>query len=257
MDPYKILGVDRSASADVIKQAYRRLAAKHHPDRGGDTARFQEIQSAYDTLTNPQARARVDNPGHQSFHADFGPGNFDFDSIFNIFGARFNFRPQQQARMSMAISLQDAILCPSHTVNIATEHGTNFVEIQIPPGVEDGMQVNYSGIAPGGIDLVVLFKIQPHPKWKRDGYNLLTDCELSIWQLITGTSVDISLVTGETLQVTIPARTQPNGQLRLTGLGLPDRTSRRGDAILNIRAKIPATISSELETAIRRETGLI
>jgi len=181
MDPYKILGVDRSASADVIKQAYRRLAAKHHPDRGGDTARFQEIQSAYDTLTNPQARARVDNPGHQSFHADFGPGNFDFDSIFNIFGARFNFRPQQQARMSMAISLQDAILCPSHTVNIATEHGTNFVEIQIPPG----------------------------------------------------------------------------GQLRLTGLGLPDRTSRRGDAILNIRAKIPATISSELETAIRRETGLI
>jgi curved DNA-binding protein len=256
MDPYKILGVDKSASAEDIKQAYRRMAAKHHPDRGGDTARFQEIQSAYDTLSNPQSRARFDNPAHNAFHADFNTSNFDFDSIFNIFGTRFNFRHQPQARINMTITLKDVIECPTRTVNIATEHGTNFVEIQIPPGVDDGTQVNYNGIAPGGIDLLVLYRVQPHPKWKREGFNLHTEHEVSIWQLITGCSVELNLVTGETVSVSIPARTQPNAQLRLSGLGLPDRSKRRGDGILHIRARIPNQIPDDLEQLIRRETGL-
>ena len=61
-NPYDILGVDRNADENTIKRAYRRLASQHHPDKGGSKEQFQEIQSAYDILTNPQRRAQHDNP---------------------------------------------------------------------------------------------------------------------------------------------------------------------------------------------------
>ena len=259
MDPYKILGINQSSSDDEIKKAYRRLASQHHPDKGGDTARFQEIQQAYDTLTDPQRRAQHDNAGNQfhQFSAEFGPGGgFDFDTIFNVFGTRFNFRPPQQARISLWISLQDVMSCPTRTVNVATERGTSLVEITIPPGVEDGTQVNYQGIAPGGIDLLVQFRVHPDARWTRDQNNIVTDVSVSIWQLIVGATVDVTGLTGEQLSVTVPPGTQPNTHLRLRGQGLPNRRNQRGDAIIRIQAVIPEIISGELRDKIRQEIDL-
>lgn len=251
MDPYKTLGINRNASPDDIKRAYRKLASQHHPDKGGNTAKFQEIQQAYEALTNPK-------PQHQQSHEDWGPfehsGHFDFDNIFNMFGARFNFRPPpQQARMSMWITLHDVIVCPTRTVNIATEHGTQFVEITIPPGVEDAMNVNYQGIAPGGIDLVVQYRIHPDAKWRRQQHNLYTEVSLSIWKLILGCTLDVTTATGEIAKVTVPPKTQPGTQLRLKGQGLPNRQNQRGDALVKLLAVIPNSISNELEAAIQKE----
>ena len=86
-DHYAALGVPRTATADQIKQAFRKLASTHHPDKGGDTKKFQEIQSAYAVLGDAQKRADYDNPRPQfGGHPGQGPGGqFDFNEIFNMF----------------------------------------------------------------------------------------------------------------------------------------------------------------------------
>jgi DnaJ-class molecular chaperone len=68
MDHYNTLGVAKNASPDEIKKAYRKLASQHHPDKGGDKAKFQEIQVAYDTLSDTNKRQQYDNPAPQGFH---------------------------------------------------------------------------------------------------------------------------------------------------------------------------------------------
>ena len=117
-DPYQTLNVSREASPEEIKKAYRKLAGQHHPDKkGGDKLKFQEIQKAYEVLSDDQKRAQYDNPAMQGFSFEFnGPGaaGFDLNSIFNMFGAQVHQqqgfgggRRQQHTRMSLWITLQD------------------------------------------------------------------------------------------------------------------------------------------------------
>ena len=103
-DHYQTLGVDRGASADEIKRAYRKLASKYHPDKGGDTQRFQEIEEAYRVLSDPVARQHHDSPAAQ---ASFHSAAFNFDEIFNMFGTRFQ-QPQRNpvANLQLWINLQ-------------------------------------------------------------------------------------------------------------------------------------------------------
>jgi len=260
-DYYQTLGVDRSASVEEIKQAYRRAAARHHPDRGGDTARFQQIEEAYRILSDPNQRAQYDNPNqfHQqgfpggfSFSFNQGQPGFDFDNIFNMFGAQFR-RPPQQARMSLTISLRDAVEGTTKTVRVATDSGTHEVELKIPAGIDDGQQVQYGGIAPGGLDLVVQYRIQPDPVWQRQGRDLHTEHRISVWDLIRGTRIRISTLNGNTLELDVPPQTQPNSLLRAAGYGVPDRNGVRGAAFVKLIARIPNTISDKLMDAINRE----
>jgi molecular chaperone DnaJ len=85
-DYYELLGVGRSASADEIKKAYRKLAMKYHPDKNqGDTAaeaKFKEISEAYEVLSDPGKRQRYDQFGHDGMKSTFGPGGFDFSRDF-------------------------------------------------------------------------------------------------------------------------------------------------------------------------------
>ena len=86
-DYYEVLGVSKTASADEIKSAYRKLAMKWHPDRNPDNpeakAKFQEASEAYEVLSNPEKRQRYDQFGHQG--VNFGPGGFDFGRDFSHF----------------------------------------------------------------------------------------------------------------------------------------------------------------------------
>jgi len=254
-DYYTILGVDRSASAEEIKRAYRKLASQHHPDRGGDTSKFQEIQSAYDTLSDAGRRANYDNPaaGGMPFgHANHGP--FDFDSIFDIFGTRFSGRAARStARMSLWITLDDVARAGPKLVSVGTSSGTQTIEIEIPPGINDGDSVQYQGLAPGGQDLVVSFRIKPDSRWQKNGNNLLTESAVTVWQLIAGGEIALVDLLGNRLIATVPARTQPNAVLRLKGRGLLDRSGQKGDILIKLVARIPAVISDKLLDAINSE----
>jgi curved DNA-binding protein len=243
-NPYETLGIERSASADEIKKAYRRAASVHHPDKGGDTQQFQAVQQAYETLSDPQRRAQYDNP------AQSGP-HFDFDSIFEIFGTRFgvNGRGPQHARMTLWISLIDVAIGGHRAISLGNNQG--LVEIIVPPAVNDGDTVQYPKLGPNGIDLIVTFRIHPNPKWQRRGLDLHTQHSISVWDLILGSQVVVRDVRNQELTLTVPANTQPGTALRCRGRGLSTQPGTTGDMIVHVQAYIPDHVPDPLIDMIR------
>jgi DnaJ-class molecular chaperone len=247
---YQTLGVERTASAEDIKRAYRKLASQHHPDRGGDTATFQTIQAAYDVIGDEAKRQQYDNPAPQFS----GGAPFDFNNIFNMFGTRFQHpgqAQQQQVRMSLWISLADVAQGGRRTVSL----GNMTVEIEIPLGINDGDNVQYANLGPGGTNLVVNFRIHPHPRWERQGLNLTQNENVLIWDLILGGELPVRDIQGATLNMTIPAGTQPGTQLRLKGRGLRNRQGEAGDLFVRLQARLPETIPQELLAQIAQTHG--
>lgn len=251
-NPYQTLGVNREATADEIKRAYRKLASQHHPDRGGDTQRFQEIQVAYDTLTDPQRREALDNPGF----AGFGAGApFDFQSIYDIFGTRFQqAQPRrQQARMSLWITLRDVAVGGHRTISVGTQQGTHAVDIEIPLGINDGDTVQYANVGPDGMDLLTTYRIHPDARFQRQDLNLLCEQTVSIWDLILGCETTVKDIAGQELSLTVPARTQPGTRFRLRGRGLKSRNGQSGDIVIKLQALIPESISDTLLEQIQAD----
>ena len=250
-DHYQTLGVDRNATPDEIKRAYRKLASLHHPDKGGDKSKFQEIQSAYDTLSDPQKRAGHDHP--QNPFGNMNGQGFDFDSIFNVFGTRFNQpRQHQRAMMTLWITLPDVARGGPKTISVGTHQGTMTVEIEIPPGINDGDSVQYPGVGPGGTDLVITFRIHPNPRWERQGPNLIMDHPINVWDLITGTEITVQDILGVTLSLTVPARTQSGTTFRLRERGLAQRSGATGDLLVRLQARIPDNIPQPIIDAINQ-----
>lgn len=254
-DYYATLGVAKTATADEIKKAFRKLASQHHPDKGGDTAKFQEIQAAYDTLGDPAKRTAYDNPQPQ-----FGGGpQFNMNDIFSqMFGGQmggnpFGPRPQRNhVRMTVWIHLIDAARGGSKTMAVGTSQGSTTIEIEIPKGIEDGDNVQYNGVAPGGMDLVVQFRIHPDHRWQREGMTLHIKQKISIWTLILGGEIEIQNILGDSLAMRIPPRTQPGTTMRVRNQGMRDRNGGAGDLMVHIQAQIPESIPPELISAIEQ-----
>jgi curved DNA-binding protein len=254
-DHYATLGVAKTATQDEIKRAFRRLASQHHPDKGGDTKKFQEIQAAYDTLGDEAKRQAYDNPAPQ--FQGFGPGA-QFGNMHDIFSQMFGGQSpfgqqprRNHVRMSLWITLLDVARGGRRPVALGTQAGTSTVEIEIPQGINDGDNVQYPGIAPGGQDLVIQFRIQPHANFQRQGLNLVTTHKVSIWTLILGGETEVQTVEGNRLVVKVAPHTQPGTTLRLRSQGLGDQSGQKGDLMVQIQTEIPKTIAPEIITAIQ------
>ena len=255
-DHYAALGVPRTATAAEIKQAFRKLASQHHPDKGGDTAKFQAIQAAYAVLGDEQKRAEYDNPQPQfGGFGGFGGGpqfNDIFSQMFGGAGFGQQHPRRNHVRMTLYISLLDVAHGGKKAVAVATSQGQSTVELDVPLGLNDGDNIQYGGLAPGGQDLVITFRIRPEPAWHRDGLNLTVDHSISVWDLILGTDITVNNILGHSLTVRVPPRCQANAVLRLRSQGLRDRRGAQGDMFVKLNARIPATLAPELVEAIEK-----
>jgi len=260
-DYYSVLGVSRSASDDEIKSSYRKLARKYHPDRGGDTAKFQDIQEAYSILGDPDKRRQYDNPRKSGVHyGDFGDfSDIDPQDIFDMFGVhvhrRGNARRQSAVTMSLWITLEDVARADRKILSVNNGRHNEHVEIDIPPAIDDGSSVRYPKLIKGERDLIVNFKIMPDKKWERHGLDLLTEKSVNVWDLILGTSITVETILNSQIKLTIPAETQPNTMMRINKHGLKDRNEKTGDMFVRINAYIPKNIPDSLKQTIEDYRG--
>jgi molecular chaperone DnaJ len=157
--------------------------------------------------------------------------------------------------MTLWIKIQDVASPGTRVVAMGTQTGTHNIEITIPDGIEDGDNVQFSGLGPGGQDLVITFRIHPDRAWQRNSNNIVTEHSTSVWKLIAGGNMTMVDIRGNRIELGIPPRTQPGSLLRARGRGLPDRLGKIGDMMIRVQAEIPAKIPDELLAAIQLESA--
>jgi len=260
MDYYAVLGVERSASPDEIKKSYRKLASQYHPDKGGDTAKFQQIQEAYATLSDPQKRQMYDNPHPQGFPNGFNVHMQGID-INDIFGQMFgqqgrgpfgNVNRKQLYRTHISVTLKDAYYGGSTTLRLQTNTENKTVNITIPKGIETGNQLRFEHLIDNAI-LVVDFVVQSDLKFDRKGSDLYSNQMVSVLDLIVGSNFEFESISGKKINVSIKSNTQPNVQLRLPGHGMPIKDSGYfGDQLILLKPYIPDNIDNDIIQSILR-----
>lgn len=268
MDYYSVLGVQRNATPDDIKKAYRRLASKHHPDKGGDHATFQNIQAAYATLSDPQKRQQYDSPQPQGFHFNVNTGNMDeiFGDMFRQFG--FNpFHPggprpaakNRDTRIEIGVLLEETLADQTKIVSIKTASGerTN-VDITIPRGINTGTTIKYPSLGddsqtglPRG-DLYVTIHIQPHAQFQPQGLDLIQPLTIDSFDAMLGCEREIETLDHKRFNVKIPAGCQPGTKLKIAGEGLFGfRADVRGHMYIMINVRTPSDLTDHQRTLIR------
>jgi len=270
MDYYNTLGISKSASEADIKAAYRKMAMKHHPDRGGDEKKFKEVTEAYETLSDPQKKQMLDmgvdpNAQHTSyrqgspFEFHFNTGNFE--DVFSNFG--FGGRPVRKNKtlnVNIEVTLEDILKGRVIDAEIGIPNGNKrLVNIEVPPGIENGQQIRYRGmgehtlkdVAPG--DLIVNVFVKEHPIFQRQGDMLMIKKFISPWDAMLGSDITIETIDKKTLTIGIPAGTQPDTVLSCRGEGLTNmRTKVRGNLLIKIQIEIPKNLNSEQKDAVEQ-----
>lgn len=251
MDYYAKLGVSKNASPEEIKKAYRKLAMEHHPDRGGDVKKFQDISQAYDTLSDPQKKAAYDNPQQDwqqwtppewAAHDPFAPGSAFSEAFGDIFGRRQQVRKNPDGVADITISVQNAYTGTDYRIDL----GYTSELLQIPAGVRDGTKFRLAGRGPSRFkdlppgDLLIRVNIDYPGNLGRDGDDLFIRVGINAIHAITGHEIDYEHISGKQLRIKVPPGTQPGNKLRLQGWGMPNpQTRKNGDMYVLVSVTIP------------------
>jgi len=268
-DFYEMLGVAKTASADEIKRAYRKLALQYHPDKNKSKeadGKFKEVTAAYEVLSDQQKKAQYDQFGHAAFsqegfggqgpfggaqqgqagpfrysyytgggnpNIEFDLGGFSdpfeiFEQFFGSGGAGPFGARQRRSTYSLTIDFMEAV----HGVEKKVDIGGETQTIKIPAGVDEGSRIRF-----GEYDVVI--GVSSSDKFKRQGYDIVSEEEISFAQAVLGHVVNVETVNGR-VSLRIPAGTQPDTVIRLRGKGVPHvRGSGRGDHYVRIKITIP------------------
>jgi DnaJ-class molecular chaperone len=291
-DYYESLGVSKTATPDEIKKAYRKLALQYHPDRNKTKeadAKFKEVTRAYEVLSNEEKRKTYDQFGQAAFEQggagqgpfggaggpfggfggqqggqqgpfsytytsngqgfDFGGGVDPFDIFEQFFGGASPFG--QRARRpaySIKISFQDAV----HGVEKEVTINNKKQKIKIPAGVDRGSRIRFEEY-----DIVV--DVTPDSRFNREGDDIITEEALSYSDVALGKELSVETIDGE-VKIKIPAGTQPNTLIRLSGRGVKHiRGGGHGDHYVKIKVEIPKKLSHRqkelLEELQKEESG--
>jgi DnaJ-class molecular chaperone len=273
-DYYQILGVTKSASADEIKKAYRKLALQFHPDKNKTKEadlKFKEVTKAYEVLSDSQKKQTYDQFGAAAFeqggpggqgaggpfgggfgqggqygpftytysadsgNADFGGFSDPFDIFEQFFGGASPFgRRQHREVYSLKIDFMEAVKGTQKKVDL----GGKVQTIKIPAGVDDGSRIRFG-------DADVIINVVPDKRFKREGYDVVSEEELSFPEVVLGTEINVETVEGK-VKLKIPQGTQPDTVIRLGGKGITHiRGSGKGNHYVRIKVIIPKNLTGK------------
>ena len=279
IDYYKVLGIDKSASQDDIKKAYRKLARKMHPDLNPNDKdahkKFQQLNEANEVLSDPENRKKYDQYGKDWQHAeqfekvkqqqqyqysgggaeqfggDFSDGNFSdfFESMFG--GANGGRRSQAKFRgqdynAELHLNLHDAFTTHQQTMTV----NGKTVRITIPAGAENGQVIKLKGYGSPGAnggpagDLYITFVIAPDSRFKRSGNDLYTTAEMDLYTALLGGEVTVDTMDGK-VKLKVKPGTQGGTKTRLKGKGFPvyRKEGEFGDLYVTFNVKLPTNLS--------------
>lgn len=276
-DFYSVLGLKRSASEKEIRQAYRRLARKHHPDvNPGDPKaeeRFKEINEAHQVLSDPDSRRKYDTFGENWKHGDqFGhggrsgpftytrraagsggfPGFGDLsgmglgDLFSDVLGRGGGASRRPKARRlehPVEVTLEEAFSGTTRILKVQTPDGQEKrLEVKVPPGVDSASKVRIPSPDVGDVFLVVT--VQAQTRFERHGANLTTEVSVPLVDTVLGGEVAVPTMKGQ-VALTIPPESQNGRQFRLKGLGMPrlEKPEVFGDLLVKVRVELPTELS--------------
>ena len=268
-DYYEILGISKTATADEIKKAYRKLALQYHPDRNKTKEgeeKFKEVTKAFEVLSNEEKRKQYDQFGHAAFEQGAGQGPFGgaggpfggfggqqgpFSYSYSTSGGDFGVDPfeifeqffggaspfgarARRAAYSLTVTFAEAVHGAEKTVNV----NGKSQKIKVPAGVDRGSRIRFD-------DYDVVIDVTPDKKFQREGYDIVSEQELSFGQAVIGGEIEVETIDGK-LKIRVPAGTQPNTLVRLAGRGVKHvRGSGKGDHYVRIKIVIPKKISKK------------
>ena len=284
IDYYKILGLDKNASQEDIRKAYRKLARKHHPDLNPNDAeahrRFQQINEANEVLGDPEKRKKYDQYGKDWQHADqfekagqgqgpqqpFGSGGQQFytegfeegfasDFFESLFGHATGSRSRRTGRFrgqdyeaGLQLNLTDAYITHQQTLTV---NGKN-IRITIPAGIENGQKIRLKGHGAPGVnggpsgDLYITFSIHNNTAFRRSGDDLHTTLTIDLYTALLGGEVTADTLAGK-VKLKIKPETQNDTRIRLKGKGFPvyKKEGEYGDLYLTIQVQLPTNLTSQ------------
>ncbi|WP_247237460.1 DnaJ C-terminal domain-containing protein [Telluribacter sp. SYSU D00476] len=289
IDYYQILGVDKNATEKDIKDAYRKLARKYHPDLNpnDDAAKqkFQQINEANEVLSDPEKRKKYDQYGKDWQHAEefekarqaresrsqsrgqwySGAGaqsDFsDFSDFFeSMFGASERTRRSsagfrgQDLQAQLQLSLEEAYSTHKRTLGV---NGRN-IRITVPAGIEDGQTIKIAGHggpgASGGPngDLYITFSIAEHPRFRRSGNDLYMTADLDLYTAVLGGEVVLDTLDGK-VKLPVKPETQNGTKVRLKGKGFPvyKQEGQYGDLYVTFTVKLPTNLTERQKDLFR------
>jgi|TARA_E500000331_G_scaffold342580_1_gene376368 DnaJ-class molecular chaperone len=276
-DYYKILGVGETATNEQIKKAFKDIAKKEHPDRGGNQQKFQEASEAHDILKDSQKRHDYDT--QRKFRTSGGDQHpFFNEDIFGDFfsgfggdngGFRFNFtndgrtrsfrsgaRANKNVQVRMAISIKEAMMDNEKTINYKLPSGREeFATVNIPAGVQHGVTFKFTNMGDDSIkniqrgDLLVQMSVLDSDGYTRKGNDLYTDKTITCFQAIRGHIIKLKTLEDSIITLKVPSGTQHGTLLSVKGKGMPvHRTLNiRGNLYVKVMVLIPQLSAADLK----------
>ncbi|MBB6109449.1 DnaJ C-terminal domain-containing protein [Mucilaginibacter lappiensis] len=280
IDYYKTLGLTKTATDKDIKNAYRKLARKYHPDLNPDNAeahkKFQELNEANEVLSDSEKRKKYDKYGENWQHGEtyeqqtrqqqggyggggfgnftgdesFGGGDFSdfFKSMFGGGGSRQTKYRGKDLNAELQLTLLDIAETHKRTLTV---NGKN-IRITIPAGIENGQTIKITGHGGAGVnngpagDLYIKFSIPDDPRFKRDGRNLYATVKLELYTAVLGGEITAETLTGK-VKVKVKPETQNGTKVKLKGKGLPvyKKENEFGDLYLTYDIQIPINLTEQ------------
>ncbi|HVS62531.1 MAG TPA: DnaJ C-terminal domain-containing protein [Thermoanaerobaculia bacterium] len=304
-DYYKVLGVEKEASASDIQKAYRRLARRYHPDvnkEAGAETRFKEIGEAYEVLKDPEKRKKYDQygkawktaqtqgappPGWEAFQFDLGQagrggpgaGGFDFgssgfSSFFEmLFGDDVDVRfsqggpspfggararstrraaPGRHREATLKVTLEDLYHGASREIELIDpiDGKRKTLRVTIPRGVLPGQKIRLAGQGEPGLnsragDLHLVLELEPHPRYRLEGRDLIAELPISPWEAALGGEATADTLAGQ-VKLRLPKGSSSGRRIRLKAKGLPGGNSAvDGDLFLELKIVVPEQLGTE------------